>query len=79
MGFAQIEGIAVFPIWLILSPEEKALFNRHSSSEYHSFQQSWCSVKYMGNNGCDGNRCIGYNANYKSDDLMGYLFGSVSI
>ncbi len=29
-------------------------------------------VKYMGNNGCDGNHCAGDNANYVSDDDMGY-------
>ena len=29
-------------------------------------------VKYTGNNGCDGISCDGYNANYVSDDNMGY-------
>ena len=33
----------MLPIWLILSPEEKAFFNRYSSSRYHSSQQSLCS------------------------------------
>ena len=29
-------------------------------------------VKYTGNNGCSGNACLGYNANYVSDTDMGY-------
>lgn len=29
-------------------------------------------VKYVGNNGCSGNACKGYNAHYKSDTDMGY-------
>ena len=29
-------------------------------------------VKYTGNNGCSGNKCSGYNANYVNDDDMGY-------
>lgn len=31
-------------------------------------------VKYVGNNGCSGNACKGYNANYVSDDDMGYCY-----
>lgn len=29
-------------------------------------------VEYEGNNGCEGNHCLGYNANYESEDRMGY-------
>ena len=29
-------------------------------------------VKYVGNNGCEGNHCKGYNANYESEDKMGF-------
>lgn len=29
-------------------------------------------VKYVGNNGCEGIHCKGYNANYESEDKMGY-------
>lgn len=29
-------------------------------------------VEYVGNNGCSGKSCNGYNANYASDDKMGY-------
>ncbi|MCI6266568.1 MAG: hypothetical protein MR598_06980 [Erysipelotrichaceae bacterium] len=33
-------------------------------------------VKYVGNNGCDGKHCEGENANYVSDDDMGYCSSS---
>lgn len=33
-------------------------------------------VKYVGNNGCSGNACKGYNAHYKSDTDMGYCADS---
>lgn len=33
-------------------------------------------VKYVGNNGCSGNACKGYNAHYKSDTDMGYCSDS---
>ena len=29
-------------------------------------------VKYVGNNGCEGNHCKGYNANYVDEDNKGY-------
>lgn len=29
-------------------------------------------VLYEGNNGCEGNHCKGYNANYESEEKMGY-------
>ncbi|MBQ8681901.1 MAG: hypothetical protein IJ509_03215 [Bacilli bacterium] len=29
-------------------------------------------VKYVGNNGCDGKNCEGYNANYKNSNKQGY-------
>ncbi len=35
-------------------------------------------VKYSGNNGCDGVSCKGYNANYISDNNMGYCGNSSS-
>ena len=61
MGFAQIEGIAVLPIWLILSPEEKAFFNRYSSSRYHSSQQSLCYSKKIGNKNQSSSKLISDN------------------
>lgn len=33
-------------------------------------------VAYVGNNGCEGNSCNGQNANYVSNDNMGYCYGS---
>lgn len=33
-------------------------------------------VKYVGNNGCSGKSCEGQNANYVSDDNMGYCYSS---
>lgn len=36
-------------------------------------------VKYVGNNGCEGIHCKGYNANYESDEKMGYCSSSNSM
>ncbi|MBQ6494502.1 MAG: hypothetical protein IJI49_00710 [Bacilli bacterium] len=41
-----------------------------------SLMSSGSYVKYIGNNGCMGNSCYGYNANYKNDDDMGYCFSA---
>ena len=60
-GFAQMEGIAVLPIWLILSLEENTFFNRRSSSKYHSCQQSLCSSKKIGNSNQSSSKLISDN------------------
>ena len=31
-------------------------------------------VQYIGNNGCEGIHCAGNNANYESDEMMGYCY-----
>ena len=41
-----------------------------------SFMSSGSYVRYIGNNGCVGNSCEGFNANYKSNDDMGYCYSS---
>ena len=33
-------------------------------------------IQYSGNNGCDGDSCLGENANYHDDNQMGYCYDS---
>ena len=40
MGFAQMEEIAVLPIWLILAACGRVFFSMYSSSAYQAFQHS---------------------------------------
>lgn len=48
------------------------VFTKDTSTKLLNTVSVGSYVKYMGNNGCDGNHCAGDNANYVSDDDMGY-------
>lgn len=52
------------------------VFTKDTSTKLLNTVEVGSYVKYMGNNGCDGNHCAGDNANYVSDDDMGYC-GSI--
>ena len=54
------------------------VFISATSSKLLNTVKSGSYVKYVGDNGCDGNHCAGYNANYVSDDDMGYCSNSSS-
>ena len=50
------------------------VFTKDTSTKLLNTVEVGSYVKYMGNNGCDGNHCTGDNANYVSDDDMGYCY-----
>ena len=52
------------------------VFTKDTSTKLLNTVSVGSYVKYMGNNGCDGNHCAGDNANYVSDDDMGYCGNS---
>lgn len=52
------------------------VFTKDTSTKLLNTVSVGSYVKYMGNNGCDGNHCAGDNANYVSDDDMGYCNGT---